>query len=504
MVANRSFRQPLPALVDLELDRFSGSPVFRQIALQLREKIDSRVLPSGTRLPPSRDLATQLGVARNCVVEAYDQLIADGFLEGRGRHGTFIATGVPAVHTAADGPAWIPFLLRRRSGDALRAPERPDDGRLDWRPGQASARTLPLDAWRNACREAGRHLPPQGYGDPRGEPGLRRAIAHWMREHRSVHVAPEQIVVTHGTGHALHLAAQALLRGGDLCATEDPGYAGSALAFQRAGASLHYVPVDAEGVLIDRIVEGDVAPVVIHVTPTHQYPMGGRLTGPRRRALVELARTHGMLIIENEYDCEFHYAGTNHPPIFSYAPESTVLLNTFAKAVSPSLRLGFIAAPPVAAAALAGLIEREREHVSWPVQKVVEMLLVSGELERHLRRVRRHYGAMRDAIRQRLAPYADVISLSGDEGGLHVVVSGRDDSFDWNLRASLQSRGIVFNDVRDFTTLKPDTRGFLLGYGHMESTALALSLDVLEDCVKRLKRRARRSLRGRAGQPANT
>lgn len=504
MVANRLSRQPLPALVDLELDRFTGVPVFRQIARQLREKIDSRALPPGTRLPPSRDLATQLAVARNCVVDAYDELIADGFVEGRGRHGTFVAASVPAVHATADGPAWEPFLLQRVSGDARRAPVRPDDATLDWRPGQASVRTLPLVVWRNACREAGRHLPPQGYGDPRGEPGLRRAIADWMREHRSVHVAPEQIVVTHGTGHALHLVAQALLRGGDLCATEDPGYAGAALAFRRAGASLHYVPVDAEGVLVDRIVEGDTVPVLLHVTPTHQYPMGGRLPGPRRRALVELARTRGMLILENEYDCEFHYAGTNHPPIFSYAPESTLLLNTFAKAVSPSLRLGFIIAPPVAAAALAGFIERERAHVSWPVQKVVEMLLVSGELDRHLRRVRRHYGVMRDAIRQRLTPYADLISLSGDEGGLHVVLSGRDGPFDRNLRAALRSHGIVFNDVRDFTTLEPDTSGFLLGYGHMERTALAQSLDVLEDCVRRLKRRDRRSRRGHSGPPAVT
>ena len=313
------------------------------------------------------------------------------------------------------------------SADALGVHEKLHHANLDWRPGQASARTLPLDVWRSACREAGRHLPPQGYGDPRGEPGLRRAIADWLCEHRSVNVEPGQVVITHGTGHALHLLSQALLRGGDLCATEDPGYAGATLAFQRSGASLRYVPVDAEGIVIDRIVEDDAVPVLVHLTPAHQYPMGGRLSGPRRRALVELARTRAMLILENEYDCEFHYAGTNHPPIFTHAPESTLLLSTFAKAVSPSLRLGFIVAAPEAAAMLAAHIERERAHVSWPVQKVVETLLVSGELDRHLRRVRRHYGAMRDAIiRQRLAPHTDVIDLCGDEGGLHVVILGED------------------------------------------------------------------------------
>lgn len=492
MVANRSFKQPLPTLVALELDRGSGgAPVFRQIARQLRESIVRRALPPGTRLPPSRDLATQLSVARNCVVDAYDELIAEGILEGRGRQGTFVVAGVPAVQGAATEPSWTPLLLRRMSADARGADERPGGASLDWRPGQASTRTLPLDVWRGACREAGRNLPPQGYGDPRGEPALRQAIADWLCEHRSVNVEPEQIVMTHGTGHALHLVAQVLLHGGDLCATEDPGYAGATLAFMRSGASLRYVPVDAEGVVVERIVEDDAVPVLVHVTPAHQYPMGGRLSGPRRRALVELARTRAMLILENEYDCEFHYAGTNHPPIFSHAPESTLLLSTFAKAVSPSLRLGFIVAAPQAAALLAAHIERERAHVSWPVQKVLETLLVSGELDRHLRRVRRHYGAMRDAIRERLTPYSDVIALSGDEGGLHVVVAGTNDTFDRELRAALRSNGVVFDEVCDFAMRASPPGGFVLGYGHMDHEALTHSLDLLRTCIERTKRRTR-------------
>ncbi|SAL63604.1 GntR family transcriptional regulator [Caballeronia arvi] len=493
MVGYRSSRQPLPALVALELDAVTGAPIFRQIARQLREKIVSKVLPAGSRLPPSRDLAIQLAVARNCVVDAYDELIAEGILEGRGRHGTFVVASVPIVRDVAIGPSWSPLLLQRMSDGALGAPGRPDTAALDWRPGQASAWTLPLGVWRAACREAGRNLPPHGYGDPRGEPGLRRAIADWLYEHRSVDVGPEQVVITHGTGHALYLVAQALLHGGDLCALEDPGYAGAKLAFQRSGATLRYVPVDAEGVVVDRIVENDAAPVLVHVTPTHQYPMGGRLSGSRRRALVDLARTRGMLILENEYDCEFHYAGTNHPPIFNYAPESALLLNTFAKAVSPSLRLGFIVAPPIAAAALVTLIERERTHVSWPVQKIVETLLLSGELDRHLRRVRRHYAAMRNVIRERLTPYADVVNLGGDEGGLHVVISGRNGTFDRDLRAALRSHGVLFNDVCDFSTLESDASGFLLGYGHMESKALTQSLDVFETCVRQIKRRDHRS-----------
>ncbi|WP_322008709.1 PLP-dependent aminotransferase family protein [Paraburkholderia sp. J12] len=443
----------------------------------------SGALPRGTRLPPTRDLAAQLEVARNCVVDAYDELIADGLLEGRGRHGTFVTSGAFAVPAQKHRQTGMPAVLQRLPGDRDHVPVQ-DGVELDWRPGQANARTLPLEVWRNACREAGRHLPPQGYGDPRGEPSLRHAIVAWLREHRSVRVDPDQIVVTHGTGHALHLVAQALLNKGDLCATEDPGYAGAALAFNRANASLRYVPVDDEGICVKRIVNPDHSPLLLHVTPTHQYPMGGRLSGPRRRTLIELARTHGILILENEYDCEFHYAGTNHPPIFASAPESTLLLSTFGKAVSPSLRLGFIAAPTAAARALAGLVEGERGHVSWPVQKIVEMLLVSGELDRHLRRLRRHYGAMRDAIRQRLRRYSDVVILRGDEGGLHVVIAGKSRPFDRALRQALRSRGILLDDVGDFATLKRDACGFLFGYGHMDQETLQRSLDELEGCIQ--------------------
>jgi GntR family transcriptional regulator/MocR family aminotransferase len=123
------------------------------------------------------------------------------------------------------------------------------------------------------------------------------------------------------------------------------------------------------------------------------------------------------------------------------------------------------------------------------VQKIVETLLLSGELDRHLRRVRRHYGAMRDAIRERLTPYADVVTLGGDEGGLHVIVSGENDTFDRDLRAALRSKGVAFDDVRDFTKLEPNARGFLLGYGHMDWEALTESLNLLEICIKQIGRR---------------
>ncbi|MDR5877751.1 PLP-dependent aminotransferase family protein [Caballeronia sp. LZ032] len=484
MVRSSVSKQSHPALVDLEIDRYASGPVFRQIIRQLRERIDNAVLPCGTRLPPTRDLAQQLGIARNCVVEAYDELIADGVLEGRGRSGTFVAASRGFTAPRREEVIGQSSVLRRIDNENNDAPPQPVAA-FDWRLGQVNVRALPLEAWRNACREAGRHLPPAGYGDPRGEPGLRHTIAYWLHEHRSVSVDPNQIVVTHGTGQALHLVSRTFLRDGDMCAVEDPGYLGANWAFARSGATLHHVPVDDEGMLVERIIESPTTPALVHVTPAHQYPLGGRLSGPRRRSLIDLARTHGTMIVENEYDCEFHYAGTRYPPLFASAPENTLLLSTFAKAVSPSLRLGFIAAPKAAATALAAHIERERVHVSWPVQKIIETLLVSGELDKHLRRVRRHYGAMRDLVRGRLAEYVSEIELRGDEGGLHVVVAGRERAFDLELRKALNLRGIVFNEVREFaSSAMEESNGFLLGYAHMDLSDLSAALDELTTCIQ--------------------
>jgi GntR family transcriptional regulator / MocR family aminotransferase len=316
---------------------------------------------------------------------------------------------------------------------------------------------------------------------------LRRAIVDWLAEHRSVRVSAEQIVVTHGTGQALDLIARALARPGDCCATEDPGYAGAALAFSRAHAVLRYVPVDSDGILAQQAFSGEPAPVLLHITPTHQYPMGGRLSGPRRRALIEAARAHGTLILENEYDCEFNYAGTPYPPIFNSAPESTMLLSTFSKAVSPALRLGFVAGSSEAATEVAGLVERERLHVSWPAQKLMEALLRSGAIDRHLRRVRRHYAVLRDLMRSRLMRYRELIEILGDQDGLHVVVRGRTRQVDLSLLAALRSKGVRLDTVHNFATGEPTSDGFLFAYGHMNRSMLVTALDALGLCLEEMQ-----------------
>ncbi|VWC71437.1 DNA-binding protein [Burkholderia lata] len=485
MVARHVTRQASPTLIEIDVNRHLDEPIVRQIVRQLRQLIGSGRLPHGARLPASRDLAAQLGVTRNCVVDAYDELISGGLLEGRGRHGTFVRSGA-STGSAYPGrqnplPAVLARLLARPSVDGTGSA-----ASLDWRPGLAHVDALPLDVWRNACREAGRHLPPQGYGDPKGERGLRRGIATWLRTHRSIDVDPDHIIVTHGIGNALQTIAQALLRHGDCCVTENPGYAGAVTEFTRAGAAVRAVAVDRDGMCVDQVVLDGAAPQMVHVTSAHQYPLGGRLPRWRREALTGLARKHGILILENEYNSEFQYEGAKLPPIFASAPDTTLLLGTFARVVGPSLRLGFIAAPPAIVEVLVDFVDRERRHVSLPTQKVAEFLLVSGQLDRHLRRLQRHYAAMRATLRSRLSVHAERIDMCGDSGGLHVSIAGRVPAFDRELRTALRSCGIRFNDIAQFSTPNDNIPGFVFGYGHMSPAMLERSLDEIDACIAEL------------------
>ncbi|MYM72285.1 aminotransferase class I/II-fold pyridoxal phosphate-dependent enzyme [Duganella sp. FT134W] len=469
-----------PVLLDLEVDRSLPQPLYQQIVVQLRSRIANGSLQKGNRLPPTRELASHLGVTRNIIVSVYDQLIGDGVIEGSGRHGTFVsAVGRASAADIGAGHKKPPALLLRdsESGAPAAAPK------FDWMPGQTMVRALPSAAWRSACRKAGRHLPPANHGDPQGDIGLRKAIAGWLADNRCLQTDPEQIVITRGSGDFLKFLAEALIRAGDLCAIEDPGHSVVSHALLAAGARLRHVAVDSEGLLVPQAFGNGVGPALLHVTPSHQYPMGSRLSLKRRRALVDAAERHGTLLLENEYGCEFVYAGSDFPTLYSMAPANTVLIGTFANTATPAMRLGFAIAPRRAVERVISIIEQNSAQPSWAGQKIIEALILSGDLDRHVRRSLRHYTTMCKMIRDRLAPYNQQVLVLGDIGGLHVVVRGRDSTFDAALQRSLARQAVKFQPVAKLAVSASDCTGFILGYGHMDSAELRASLDVLEDCI---------------------
>jgi GntR family transcriptional regulator/MocR family aminotransferase len=479
--SNQNVAKPLAnALPPLALDRTSPEPLNAQLAAQLREAIRDGRLASGGPLPPSREAALQLGIGRNTVVDAYSELVAEGLLEARGRRGTFVASRITRA-SASETPA--PRAVRRLANRSAAA----DTALQDWRLGQSGSQLLPIDVWRTACREAGRHLPPSGYGDPQGVAALREAIAAWLGRHRGTDHDARQIVVTQGTGAALELLARVLVRPGDLCAVESPGYPRAAAAFRAVGATVLPVPVDEQGVLVERAFAGRV-PSLLHLTAAHQYPSGGRLSGGRRAELAAQVTRRGSLVIENEYDHEFVYEGQNYAALAASLPAHTVLVSTFAKAISPALRIGFIAAPRRVADTLAQVIERDRLHASWPVQMSLRWLLSSGELQRHLRRVRRHHASQRDRLLSALEETCPGVGFRGQEGGLHIVLTMGHPTLDRQLAVQLRKLGVTFQTIREFGGSSDEV---LLGYGHMSAREIEQAVGLLAKALSLMRTRER-------------
>ncbi len=467
-----AFQTVLPEIV---LSPGHGGAVHRQLADALKRHIQRGSLPPGSRLPPSREAALQLKLGRNTVVDAYADLMAHGLVESRGRLGTFVMPPPKTIKTSAPQEAHI--IRRLQSASSGRALQ------LDWCLGQACVQLLPWQVWRTAAREAGRHRPPADYGDPRGKLELRVAVAAWLARERGVSYTADHIIITQGAGQAIDLLARTLLRPGDHCVVETPGYLRAARAFEAAGAQVSAVSVDTQGMDVSALATLD-KPALIHVTAANQYPMGGRLSGTRRHMLSEWVLRHQALLIENEYDHEFIYAGQNFSPLAASLPQHTALVSTFAKAISPSLRLGFIAAPLQVADALAQAVERERLHVSWPIQCSMQWLLESGELQKHLRRVRRHYAAYRASLLVRLAQETPQLLLSSHEGGLHLALRHRAERVTLQLMKELTRRAVGFQTAADFA-LKPLKQSqFFLAYGQMNEGETEASIQALKAALR--------------------
>lgn len=445
----------------------------------LRQVILSGQLATGAQLPTSRALAAELGMGRNAVVEAYASLTHEGLLIARGRSGTVVASAAPASARKAHADV-LPRLRQRLPGvQAVAAHCKPV---LDWRLGQTQTDMLPVQVWRAACKEAGRHLPPLGYGDPQGDAQLRQALTVWLQFKRSLNVSKQQIVVTAGAGQAIDLLIRILVKPGDICAVEDPGYPRVVQALKQQSARVLNMDVDHEGACVQDLIQRSEFPSLIHLTAAHQYPMGGRLSAARRTVLLQAVRRNGSIIIENEYDHEFVHAGQHFAPLAATAPEHCIVVGTFARAISPALRLGFIAAPADIVQAVAQLIAQEQLQASWPVQMSAHWLLKTGELQRHLRRVGRRYANMRAQIKEQLQPLAPQLILRGDEGGLHVVLDCRAMKVRAfaKLHQHLQVQGVVLEPMTRFTHHTRMQQIILMGYAHLSEDQLNQSIALIK------------------------
>ncbi len=459
----------------------------RQVYQQVRAAIADGLLRPGEAVPSSRELAQRLGVARNTVTLAYDRLAAEGFLRSRVGAGTYVCVeGVsPLSRPPADSP-----LRPRPVWDAIDGG--PDMSAVaaeyDFRTGIPDASRFPFATWRALLSEQirstavgrGAHI------GAAGVPALQAAIARHVGVSRGVRADTEDVLVTSGSQQAIDLVARVLLAPGDVVAVENPGYPPPRGAFTVLGCRVVGVPVDAEGLVVDAL-PADAR--LVYVCPSHQFPLGMVMSLRRRRALLDWAERVDAAIIEDDYDSEFRFGGRPLETLHRLDSTGRVLyVGSLSKVLLPTLRLGFVIAPPPLHEALRKAKHVADWHTSVPLQGAAAAFIEQGHLARHIRRMRGIYTARHVAIQEGLAgPLGEHLEAIPSAAGLHIAARLRtptDDSADVAVVARAQRCGVALQPLSSFRVAGTATPpGFMLGYGAIDVAAIPEGLRRLRTCL---------------------
>ena len=425
----------LPYSTLLSIDKTAKIPVFMQIATALTENIRRGIIPASTQLPGTRTMAGLLAVHRKTVVAAYDELLAQGWLETQNSRGTFVSQKLPEIKPIAlqkneassaahaSPKAGFPF----RPNLLLALPILKGSNILAFNDGFPDVRIAPWDALSRAYRTALR----QGfrknllfYGETTGEPSLRAAVTDYLRESRGLPITIDNVLITRGTMMAIHLAVQCIVQPGEVVVVGEVSYTSCNLIIRQGGANLLTVPVDEYGIDVEAIAEicQKTAVRMVYVTPHHQHPTTVIMPAERRLRLLQLAQKHGFCILEDDYDYDFHY---NSNPILPLAAadagRNVVYVGSLSKVFSPALRVGYVVAPAEVIEGMANLrriIDRQGDNL---LEAAVAVLFRDGEMRRHLKKAQKIYHRRRDLFCEMLkTELGSVVEFSIPTGGLAV------------------------------------------------------------------------------------
>ncbi|MFD6466806.1 MocR-like pyridoxine biosynthesis transcription factor PdxR [Streptomyces goshikiensis] len=476
--------------LQLDPDRAPAGGRTEWLAGRLRAAIADGTLPVGTRLPASRVLAAELGVSRGLVTEAYQRLAETGQVAGRGRAGTVVVAAPPPAPAA-------PVRTPARGGlvDALRA----EPCRIDLSPGVPDLAAFPRTAWLRAERRVLGGLTPAdfGYGDPQGAPALREAVAGWLARNRGIRADPDEVVIVAGVAQALALLAQVLREDGvRRVAVEDPGSLGARQQLEYGRLSTAAVRVDASGLDVAALRACGAGAVLL--TPAHQFPTGVVLDGERRRELLGWA-AEGGVVIEDDYDAEHRYDRAPVPALKALLPERVCYAGSVSKLLAPALRLGWLLAPPRYRDAVVEAKRYADLGNAVLAQLVLADLMDSGELERHLRFVRRRHRGRRDAMLRAVAAHLPGARVHGAAAGLHLMVTFDEDGLgggfeDTALASAALALGVKAHPL-SWHRLRPGPPGLILGYAAGPVSEIEEGVALLGEARDRLSRISRRTRR---------
>jgi GntR family transcriptional regulator / MocR family aminotransferase len=468
----------------LVLDSTARTPLHQQLREQFRKAIlDGRLAP-GTRLPSTRALAQTLGVSRTVTSSAYDDLFAEGYLEGRQGSGTYIGSDLPPLPPLRRpmqdaSPRWLGKAHLEAHGES-RAPQA-----IAFRLGIPDISSLPPRAWRETWRSVTSRLPPNSFSAPNGWPALREALVPYLGRSRGLACMPEDILITAGATHAIDLIARASISDGVAVGFENPGYPAARHILLTRGARIVPVPVDDDGMHVERLSDGPSAPLLVYTTPSHQYPLATRLSVARRLALLTWAETNDSLIVEDDYDSEFRFDTSPLPALASLdSADRVAYIGTFSKVLTPTLRVGYLVAPPLLRQRIEQLQSLTDEYVSWPLQQMLTDFIAQGRLDRHIRRMRQQYAQKRHALAQTLAPIARLAQLRGLEAGLHAYLELHSGLSDLLVAQRARERGVLVSTLGPYYVDFPDRSGLLLGYGSLELPDIIRGATILREVIE--------------------
>ena len=495
---------PSGVLPVVPLDRSSDVPLYRQLYEGYRRAIAERRLRAGQRLPSTRSLAEELGVSRIPVLNAFEQLLAEGYLESRVGSGTFVARTLPAEIVAAPRriAAKRTSELRARRPIARRAEAILRDPLPEWLKGtgafsvgQPPIDRFPIETWsalvRREARRAARDLLP--YSSPLGLPELREAVAEYLRTARAVRCEADQVMIVNGSQHALDLAATILLDSGTPVWLEEPGYFGARKALALADARITPVPVDEEGLNVASGIARRADARAAFVTPSHHYPLGVTMSASRRLQLLDWARDNGAWIVEDDYDSEYRYGNLPIAALQGLDRDARVLyVGTFTKVLFPALRLGYLVLPPDLVPAFAEVRRTIDSSCPTFTQAVLAAFLREGHCARHIRRTRLICRERREALVAALARRLPELTVLGDDAGMFLCVALPRGLRDREISTRAAREGLLVPPLSESYLGAGARQGLILGYG-------GTSLPEIEAGVEHLARVIAASRARRAG-----
>ncbi|WP_234814888.1 PLP-dependent aminotransferase family protein [Noviherbaspirillum denitrificans] len=470
----------------------AGTPMFRQLYEGIKQSVLSGKISPGAQLPPTRELARQLGISRQTVLNAYEHLMAEGYLSGTVGKGTFISRTLPLP--ARPPKAGNPRALRPLSarGECFVGPQAAlnthEGAPKAFRIGMPGLDLFPFDVWARLEARRWRHPPHElGYSDPIGYLPLREALAGYLGASRGVHCDPGQILITAGSQQALFLIATLLLAPGDAAWIEDPGYRGISASLRAAQAHVCPVPVDGEGISVSSGRTSWPEAKLAYVTPSHQLPLGTTMSLTRRLDLLAWAKENKAWIVEDDYDSEYRYTG---PPLASLQSldqtGSVIYVGTLSKVLFPGLRLGYMVLPPALVDAFVQARAIMDRHAAIVPQIVLADFITEGHFGRHIKRTREAYAerriALLDAIGTHLAGH---LVAGAADAGLQLsatFIRRRDDEA---LVRRAREKGIESRALSGFYLDRDNARlsGLVLGFAPISVEDIRRAAPALRDVL---------------------